>query len=62
MALVIFFICFRAVNNRFATHDIPEQELSGELQKWSNWHWVRTVLVITAFAASIYGRTIGSHA
>jgi hypothetical protein len=56
--LAIFFIYFRVANNRFATHDVTEDELAGELQSWSNWHWVRTVLVIIALGASIYGHTL----
>lgn len=54
-ALAIFFIYFRSANNKFAAHDIADEELSAELQRWSNWHWVRTVLVVIALAASIYG-------
>jgi len=54
-ALAIFFIYFRAANNRFARHEISEEELSAELKKWSNWHLVRTTLVVVAFGCSIYG-------
>ena len=60
-ALAIFFIYFRAANNRFANHDLEDAELSGELQSWSNWHWVRTILIIVALGASIYGHTMSAH-
>ena len=57
-ALAIFFIYFRAANNRFATHDMSDSALKDELTKWSKWHWIRTVLVITAFGVSIFGHVI----
>ena len=57
-ALAIFFIYFRKANNRFATHDINENELSSELQRRSNWHWLRTIMVIVALSFSIYGHTL----
>ena len=57
-ALAIFFIYFRAANNRFARHDLADETLSGELKKWANWHWLRTLIVITAFGASILGHKI----
>jgi ABC-type transport system involved in cytochrome bd biosynthesis fused ATPase/permease subunit len=56
--LVIFLIYFRAANNRFATHDISNDNLASELQNWSNWHWLRTSLVIVALGTSIYGHTL----
>lgn len=58
VALAIFFIYFRVANNRFATHDLEESALSGELKKWSSWHWLRTALVIIALGASIYGHML----
>ncbi len=57
-ALAIFFIYFRAANNRFATHDLPEAALAGELSKWATWHWLRTLIIITALGASILGHTV----
>ena len=58
MTLAIFFIYFRAANNRFASHNIGVDELGSELQKWSQWHWFRTVLSIVALATSVYGHTV----
>ena len=55
IALAIFFIYFRAANNRFATHDMPDSALKDELVKWSAWHWTRTIIVIAAFGISIFG-------
>lgn len=60
IALGIFFIYFRAANNRFATHDMPDAALAGELEKWSIWHWARTLLIITAFGISIFGHTLAN--
>lgn len=57
VTFAIFFIYFRTANNRFATHDISDEALESELVRWSNWHWLRTVLIIAAFGASIYGHT-----
>jgi hypothetical protein len=56
--LVIFFVYFRAANNRFANHDVAAEKLSGELQNWANWHWVRTILAIVALGFSIYGHSL----
>jgi len=57
-ALAIFFIYFRAANNRFATHDMPDAALAGELAKWTIWHWLRTLIIIVALGASILGHTL----
>jgi len=57
-ALAIFFIYFRAANNRFATHDMPDASLAGELGKWATWHWLRTLIIIAALGASILGHTL----
>jgi len=56
--LTIFFIYFRAANNRFASHDIEVDELGTELKKWSQWHWCRTVIAIGALATSVYGHSL----
>jgi len=57
-ALAIFFIYFRSANNRFATHDMPNAELAGELAKWAAWHWLRTLIIIAALGSSILGHTL----
>lgn len=57
LTLVIFFSYFRTANNRFATHDMPNDALQGELTAWSKWHWLRTMLVIIALGASVLGHT-----
>lgn len=58
ITLAIFFIYFRTANNSFAEHGLADSELSKELRRWSNWHWFRTVLMIIALAASIYGHSV----
>lgn len=57
-ALAIFFIYFQAANNRFATHDMADHELSGELAKWARWHWLRTIIIILALGTSIFSHTL----
>ncbi|MEP3226527.1 MAG: DUF1772 domain-containing protein [Parasphingorhabdus sp.] len=54
-ALSVFFVYFKTANEKFASQRISEKELPTELAKWSNWHWLRTALVIGAFAISIWG-------
>ncbi len=53
--LAIFFIYFRKANNGFAEHSIAEDALGAELQRWAMWHWIRTGLMLVAFAYSIWG-------
>lgn len=54
-ALVIFFVYFSKANKSFADHSLKDDELAGELKRWANWHWLRTMLMIIAFAISIAG-------
>lgn len=58
ITLVIFFAYFRAANNRFANHDLETADLPAELQKWSNWHWLRTAIAVIALAFSIAGHSV----
>lgn len=54
-ALAIFFFYFKNANNKFKNRTITANELPSELLKWSSWHWVRTILVLSAFLFSIIG-------
>lgn len=54
-ALVIFFLYFNKANKSFADHSLKNGELAVELNRWASWHWLRTVLMILAFAISITG-------
>jgi hypothetical protein len=56
-ALGIFFIYFSKANKSFADHSLKDAELAGELKRWASWHWLRTVLIIIALAASIAGHS-----
>lgn len=58
-ALTIFFVYFSKANKSFADHSLKTEELAGELTRWANWHWLRTTLVIIAFAFSIAGHSLG---
>jgi len=54
-ALIIFFLYFKKANASFADHNLAEDELAAELSRWSAWHWLRTVIMIGALAASVAG-------
>ncbi|WP_189496685.1 DUF1772 domain-containing protein [Algimonas arctica] len=54
-ALGIFFVYFSKANKSFADHSLKHDALAGELSRWANWHWLRTILIIIAFASSIAG-------
>jgi membrane protease YdiL (CAAX protease family) len=53
VVLAIFFVYFRAANQRFADRALSNDALKSELTRWSRFHTFRTVLTITAFAASV---------
>lgn len=57
-ALLIFFAYFSKANKSFADHSLKDEQLAGELTRWANWHWLRTILVIIAFATSIAGHSL----
>jgi hypothetical protein len=48
-----FFVYFRDANARFSAGTIPVAELPAELARWARWHWVRTILSLVAFAATL---------
>lgn len=53
LTLVIFFVYFKSANQAFADHSLTDEELGPELARWTTWHWIRTVIIIVAFAASV---------
>jgi hypothetical protein len=53
MVLAIFFVYFRAANQRFADRALSNEGLKIELTRWARFHAFRTVLTIIAFAASV---------
>ncbi|MEM0985981.1 MAG: hypothetical protein AAGJ32_07025 [Pseudomonadota bacterium] len=53
VALAIFFIHFRKANAAFANRSLTHDELGPALERWSAWHWTRTLVIVGAFAASI---------
>jgi len=55
-ALVIFFLYFKKANASFAAHSLKEKDLAAELNRWSNWHWLRTWIIIGALASSVIGQ------
>ncbi len=58
-ALLIFFIYFKKANRSFADHSLAANQLPLELKRWAVWHWVRTIVVIVAFATSVLGHVFG---
>jgi uncharacterized membrane protein len=58
-ALLIFFIYFKKANKSFADHRLSTNQLPLELKRWAVWHWIRTIVVILAFATSVLGHMFG---
>lgn len=54
-ALLIFFVYFKNANASFAAQQPPKDGLAAELGRWSAWHWTRTLIILAAFAMSVYG-------
>jgi len=54
-ALIIFFVYFKKANQSFADQSLENNELAAELNRWANWHWIRTILLIIAFVMSVMG-------
>ena len=53
LTLLIFFVYFKAANQAFADHSLADAALKPELARWAAWHWLRTIIIILAFAASV---------
>lgn len=53
--VAIYFLYFEQANAKFAAASLSENELPNELARWAKWHWLRVVIGIIAFAASILG-------
>jgi len=51
--LVIYFYYFKGANESFKTGLVGAGNLSAELRRWSQWHWVRVVLGLFAFFVSL---------
>lgn len=52
--LGIFFYYFKSANASFASGSVGVEGLPDELGKWSNWHWLRTVMGLVAFSLSLF--------
>lgn len=53
LILGIYFVYFKAANASFETGSVGLDGLPAELQRWANWHWLRTVIGTTAFFLSL---------
>ena len=51
--LATFPLYFRAANASFVSGTIPLDQVPSELARWGTWQWVRTVLGILGFGATI---------
>ena len=51
----IYFLYFKTANAKFAVGKISADDLKDELNRWEKWHWVRVIVGIVAFAASLIG-------
>ena len=51
--LGIFFYYFKSANASFASGSVGVVGLPAELSRWSNWHWLRTIMGIVAFVLSL---------
>ena len=51
--LAVFPIYFQRVNASFADGTIAVADVPEELQRWSNWHWIRTLIAAVAFAIAV---------
>ena len=53
--LAVFPIYFQRANTSFRTGAIATDRVKDELQRWSRWHWGRTVLAVSAFGTAVLG-------
>jgi len=51
--LGIFFVYFRKANASFADRSLSPEDLPAELTRWTAWHWLRTALLVLAFALAV---------
>jgi hypothetical protein len=56
--IVLYFLYFKRANASFASASLSAGELSKELKRWEEWHWVRVVIGIAAFGAALLGLTM----
>jgi hypothetical protein len=53
--IAIYFFYFKGANAQFAAAGFNPAELVSELARWERWHWVRVVMALVAFVASLLG-------
>ena len=53
LMLILYFLYFKGANNKFATSSMSSDDLSAELTKWAQWHWLRVMIGIVAFIVSL---------
>lgn len=53
LLLVIYFIFFKDANNNFSDGTLSEETLPMALDLWGKWHWLRTILGLSAFLLAL---------
>jgi hypothetical protein len=53
----IYPIYFTTANTALAGTFLQANEITTELLRWRNWHWVRTVLGTLSFLSALHGLT-----
>lgn len=48
-----YFLYFKKANQSFADRSLSDEQLSGELKRWGNWHWARICFEFIAFGCSL---------
>ena len=51
--LASFPVYFQAANARFASGELPVEDVPAALAQWATWHWVRTLAAFAAFALAL---------
>ncbi len=51
----IYGLYFKSASAAFATGRLNPVELSGELERWARWHWIRVVVALVALVTSLMG-------
>ncbi len=51
--ILAFPVYFKNANASFTAASVSEEDLPAALGRWARWHWVRVILGVLAFLASI---------
>lgn len=51
----VYGLYFKSANAAFAAGRLSPAELSGELERWARWHWIRVAAGMVALVTSLMG-------